>query len=696
MKSKTTLDKLLPFESGTVLYINDDSNIKSRFRDLGIIKDTEIKCLGKSPMGDPKAYLIRGSSIAIRNEDAKNIVILKNETISSKEEITLLLAGNPNVGKSTIFNTLTGLKQHTGNWTGKTVDCAEGFFETENNQYKLIDLPGTYSLNTRSPEEVFARDMILNGNADGIVVVLDATNLEHGLNLALQIKELCGNILVCINLLDEAKRKGIEPDIDRISKRLNLPVIGISAREKRSKNALLNFFDSNVKKSNNKNENISEEILFDEKVEAERIRQCEAITKECTKNSVNAKQFGKADKVLTSKRFGYPIMLIMLVVLFWITIYGANYPSQLLSSFFAYIEKPIISFLYFIKIPEAVISFLIDGIYNMTTRVISVMLPPMAIFFPLFTILEDLGYLPRIAFNLDKPFNKCKACGKQALTMCMGFGCNVCGVTGARIIDSPRERLLAIATNSFVPCNGKFPTIIAIITMFLVTQNGKDFLNLRGGLILAFIILLCILLTFLATFTLSHTILKGEPTSFILELPPYRKPQFARVAIRSVFDRTAVVLYRAIKSAVPAGIVVWLVANIYVNGSSVLSYCVEFLNPFATIFGMDGVIFVAFILGIAANETVIPIMIMSYLSQGSPIEMNNIIELRNLLIENNWTVVTAICTIIFALFHWPCATTLITIKKETKSIKWVLISALLPTSFGLLICFIISFLSKCF
>ena len=316
------------------------------------------------------------------------------------------------------------------------------------------------------------------------------------------------------------------------------------------------------------------------------------------------------------------------------------------------------------------------------------MLPPMAIFFPLFTLLEDFGYLPRIAFNLDKCFSKCKASGKQALTMCMGFGCNAVGVTGARIIDSPRERLIAILTNNFVPCNGRFPTIIAIITMFFAYETAGLQTSFISALILVLVILFGVFMTFITSKLLSGTVLKGMESSFTLELPPYRTPQFGKVIIRSIFDRTLFVLARAVIVAAPSGLIIWLFANIDINNISILNYCTEFLDPFARLIGLDGVILMAFILGIPANEIVVPIMLMTYLSQGSLTEINDLNIMKTLLIDNGWTIITAINMILFSLMHWPCATTCLTIRKETGSLKWTLLAIILPTVCGLTICFV--------
>lgn len=668
----------------------------------------------------------------------------------------IALAGNPNVGKSTVFNTLTGMHQHTGNWPGKTVDNANGFFSYNDIDYNIYDLPGTYSLIAHSKEEEVARDFICFENHDLVIVVCDAVCLERNLNLVLQILEITDKVIVCVNLLDEAKKKKIDINLNKLQKILGVPVIGTSARNKNGIDKLLETLEN--KKFNpievryndpletaianilpyleGKTKNINPRwvavnlLSYDEKLynslktyldidilEDEFIKkQLFNIKKEIDLDIVktitnitvkkaeeiadkvvtfNNKDYNakdrKIDKILTSKLFGIPIMLSLLMVIFWITIKGANYPSDLLFNFFAWLEKYILDFLQLINTPWWLSEILVNGIYRVLTWVIAVMLPPMAIFFPLFTLLEDSGFLPRIAFNLDKAFKKCCSCGKQALTMCMGFGCNAVGVSGARIIDSPRERLIAILTNVFVPCNGRFPTMITIITIFFVGINSNNtFLSI---VILTLLILLGVFLTFLVSFLLSKTILKGVPSSFTLELPPYRKPQFLKVLVRSIFNRTIFVLGRAIIIAIPAGAIIWLFANINIEGVSLLNHVASFLDPFAKAIGLDGIILIAFILGFPANEIVVPIMLMAYMATGQIIEFSNLESLRQILVANGWTLTTAICVLVFSLCHFPCSTTCLTIKKETGSLKWTLVSILLPTIIGIILCFIIKQLS---
>ena len=607
---------------------------------------------------------------------------------NTRYDFEIALAGNPNVGKSTIFNALTGMKQHTGNWPGKTVELAIGYAEGKKYTYKLSDLPGTYSLASHSPEEEIAREHITSGKCDAVIVVCDATCLERNLNLALQIIKTGVKTLLCVNLLDEAKRKNIEVDIDLLSEKLGVPVIGTVGRSKKSAKHILDALDELIT-SPNSVAGQTEEIHEDEDIK-EIILHAEDICKDVVR--IDKKKYRSRDKrldrILTGRIVGYPIMILLLAAVFWITLKGANYPSELLSRGLFYIEGKLDTLFHVIGVPEKITDALVHGVYRVLAWVVSVMLPPMAIFFPFFTLLEDSGYLPRIAYNLDKPFKCAGACGKQALTMCMGFGCNAVGVVGCRIIDSPRERLLAIVTNSFVPCNGRFPTMIALISMFFV--SGGFLSSVKSTLLLTLSVLLGILATFASTKLLSLTVLKGEPSSFTLELPPYRRPQIGKTIIRSVFDRTLFVLGRSVAFAAPAGLVIWLLANITVGGASLLSLAASFLDPLGKIMGLDGVILLAFVLALPANEIVIPIIIMSYLSSGTLTDISDLSDLRELFIMNGWTLKTALSMLIFTLFHWPCATTLMTVKKETGKLSYTFLSALLPTLFGALLCMLIN------
>lgn len=675
---------------------------------------------------------------------------------------TVALAGNPNVGKSTVFNALTGMKQHTGNWTGKTVQNAQGECVRGENVYTMVDIPGTYSLLAHSAEEEVARDFICFGGADAVIVVCDASCLERNLNLVLQTIEITEHTLVCVNLLDEAKKKRITVDLARLSERLGVSVCGTSARSGEGIDNMMDKLPAVIsrkpggkpcvtypeeiesalgfivpvleKKLNGKlsprwaavrlldrdeklnssigeftgvdidgDEEISSAVRRAEEYLAERgidnakfrdmivtsiVRQGESIAAECV-------SFGRPDyyerdrridRILTHRIWGVPIMAAMLLIIFWITLEGANYPSELLFGALFSLGDKLSGLLTGAGAPEWLNSMLIDGIYRVLAWVTAVMLPPMAIFFPLFTLLEDVGYLPRAAFNLDKYFKKANACGKQALTMAMGFGCNAAGVTGCRIIDSPRERLIAILTNSFVPCNGRFPTLIAVITMFMTAGAAGLVQSFLSVLILTAVIILGVLLTFAVSRLLSATVLKGVPSSFALELPPYRKPQIGKVIVRSIFDRTIFVLGRAAAVAAPAGLVIWLMGTVRVGNTPLLRVCADFLDPFASFIGLDGVILLAFILGFPANEIVVPIMLMAYLSEGKIVEYESLDALKSLLSDNGWTLTTAVCTMLFMLCHFPCSTTCMTVKKETGSLKWTAAAFMLPTAVGVILC----------
>ena len=774
------------------------------------------------------------------------------------EDKVIAIAGNPNVGKSTLFNNLTGMNQHTGNWPGKTVTNAQGYCKTGKNGYVLVDIPGTYSLMAHSAEEEVARNFICFGKSDGVVVVCDATCLERNLNLVLQTMEISDRVLVCVNLLDEAARKNITIDLDLLSEKLGVPAVGTVARKKKSLERFLakldelvgqpaadqadnlpddpisdpadhpindpiadpeddpmedlvddlmeDFMDSPADdpaddplpkdpagkseddpsaqsmessmavpiintggsghfqiqyspiieqaismaepavraqvggKLNSRwltlklldsdpslmkelkeylGENILEkpqvaqaleqanghlakygvtrEILKD-RVVAALVASAEKVCRDTVHFNKNGYNEGdrKLDHVLTSRFTGYPVMIGMLAVVFWLTITGANYPSQMLADALFRVQDLLTEAFMAMGAPQWLHGLLILGVFRVLAWVVSVMLPPMAIFFPLFTLLEDSGYLPRIAYNLDKPFKSCHACGKQALTMCMGFGCNAAGIVGCRIIDSPRERIIAMITNNFVPCNGRFPTLIAIISMFFVGVSGGAFESLLSALLLTMFIVLGVFMTFAVSKALSMTVLKGMPSSFTLELPPYRRPQIGKVIVRSIFDRTLFVLGRAIVVAAPAGLLIWIMANVQVGGITLLAHCSGFLDPFAHMLGMDGVILMAFILGLPANEIVIPIIIMAYMAQGSILDFESLTQLKELLVNNGWTWITAVSTMLFSLMHWPCTTTLLTIRKESGSLKWTIMSFLIPTVCGIVICFAFNCVAQMF
>lgn len=699
-----SLKEMQPGQRAYVKKLLVSGSIRRRLLDIGLVEGTEIKCVGKSPAGDPSAFYIRGAVIAIRSEDSRNVIAeLIEEGNQHGEEDSetkvIALAGNPNVGKSTVFNGLTGLKQHTGNWPGKTVSSARGFCRTRKHNLELVDIPGTYSLMAHSREEEVARDFLESGEADAAIVVCDATCLERNLNLALQIMEICPKVVLCVNLMDEAEKRGIEIDIPLISERLGIPVVGITARKKSTLKALTDAVDNLLDtekcqcctvssdpagtKQEREDRKVTELVKTAEKI-------CDGAV---SYGKVHDKRDRRLDRIFTGRVWAYPVMLLMLALILWITIVGANYPSELLSAGFAKLQVKLTALFNASGAPVWLHDMLVLGVYRVLSWVVSVMLPPMAIFFPLFTILEDAGYLPRIAYNMDKAFKCCGACGKQALTTCMGFGCNAVGVMGCRIIDSPRERLLAILTNNFVPCNGRFSALIAIITMFFASSAASAE-GIRQSVVAALILTLligCGITAALAvTALLSKTLLKGMPSSFTLELPPYRCPQFGKVIIRSVLDRTVFVLARAAAAAAPAGMIVWILANTFIGDMSILSRMVDFMEPIGKFMGLDGAILTAFILGLPANEIVIPITIMIYTSQGSLSDLGSLAEMQQLFTENGWTIVTAICTMIFYLMHWPCATTLLTIKKETGSVKWTLMAALIPTAAGFILCSLIA------
>ncbi|HHY70265.1 MAG TPA: ferrous iron transport protein B [Thermoanaerobacterales bacterium] len=691
---------------------------------------------------------------------------LKNESDPALDGVVIALAGNPNTGKSTVFNSLTGLNQHTGNWPGKTVTLAHGNYYYVEDKYSLVDLPGTYSLLSNSVEEEVARDFICFAKPKACIIVTDATCLERNLNLVLQVLEITDKVVVCVNLMDEARRKKIKIDLEKLSILLGVPVVGTNARDGEGLDELM---ESVYKVTTDQIKSIPLKVKYDEKIEeavnylkpclqnivnddissrwvalrlieGERgtldainsflksrlyenlelnwklktvdemlkqkypgadgirdtivssiVKQAEEISKKVVsfENKRHNELDRKIDNIVTSKTFGIPIMLALLGFIFWLTISGANYPSELITKGLFHIEDVLTRFCFKIGVPNWLHGVLVLGIYRTLAWVVSVMLPPMAIFFPLFTLLEDLGYLPRVAFNLDGFFKKACAHGKQALTMCMGFGCNAAGVIACRIIDSPRERLIATITNNFVPCNGRFPTLIALSTIFIAGSFGV-FQSAIAALTLLVTIVIGVLITLAVSKILSTTILKGLPSSFTLELPPYRKPQIGRILIRSLLDRTLFVLARAVIVAAPAGLIIWLMANINIGDMSILARGAKILNPIGYLLGMDGYILLAFILGLPANEIIIPIIVMSYMATGSLIETENLSALRELLTANGWTWLTAVCTMLFSLNHFPCGTTLLTIYKETQSMRWTLISFLVPTITGITICFTVA------
>ncbi len=672
------------------------------------------------------------------------------------------LAGNPNTGKSTLFNALTGLRQHTGNWPGKTVARAEGGFQFRDVRFKLVDLPGTYSLMAASQDEEVARDFLLFARPDCTVVVTDATALERNLNLVLQVLEVTSRSVVCVNLIDEAERKGIRIDAKALSGELGVPVVLTSARTGRGLSELAETIhavaegslrteprradpsrqidralaelvplaaaaapevenprwiayrlldgDHRVRRALATGElGTVESALLIDRADALRptlgegfrdatvqalYRRAEVVAaatvrRERPDDGRDLERW--IDRIVTSPVLGLPIMLGLLALVFWITVVGANVPSQMLAAWLFTLEAWGSQLFASLGAPAWLTGFVWHGVYRGLAWVVSVMLPPMAIFFPLFTLLEDLGYLPRVAFNLDWLFRKSGAHGKQALTMAMGFGCNAAGVISTRIIDSPRERLIAILTNNFVPCNGRFPTLIMLATVFVAASVPPAVASIAAAGTVVGVVLVGVFFTLAVSWALSRTFLKGQPTAFTLELPPYRRPGVMRVLYTSLIDRTMFVLWRAIVVAAPAGGLIWILGNVSVGEMSLAQQSAGVLDPLGQAIGLDGVILLAYVIAIPANEIVVPTMLMVYAGLGMMTEPASYDALRTLLVdEHGWTLVTAICLMLFSLLHNPCATTILTMWKETRSRKWTTLGALMPLGIAFAVTFAVA------
>ncbi|MCX7426396.1 MAG: ferrous iron transport protein B [Planctomycetia bacterium] len=743
----------------------------------------------------PRAHCASGQCPAHRAQQ-----LVKLGVSMERFDYVVALAGNPNTGKSTVFNAITGLRQHTGNWPGKTVTRAEGAFSYGESRYKLVDLPGTYSLMAATTDEEVARNFILFGQPDVTLIVVDAARLERNLNLVLQVLEITDRAVLCLNLVDEARRHRITVDEARLSEELGIPVVATSARYGEGIPRLLEVIhqvatgqvtcaprrlarhdptaQEVVDQLSERLESVMPgllnprwvalRLLDGDKPIAEAVESGELVTlfrpdqtdatpspadrepvaaepaapaaasrddvvalasslrwtlgpnfhqsvveaiyteaagiaDRCVTRDERRSRFdldATLDRLVTSRWLGMPLMILMLAVVLWITVSGANVPSSMLSDLLlGTVYRTLTDAAAAIGMPWWLDGLLIDGMYMATAWVVAVMLPPMAIFFPLFTLLEDFGYLPRVAFNLDSMFRRAGAHGKQALTMCMGFGCNAAGVVATRVIDSPRERLIAIITNNFSLCNGRWPTQIMISAIFLGALAPPYLAGLVSAAAVVGVALLGVAMMFLVSWALSRTVLRGEASTFSLELPPYRPPKILQTLYTSLVDRTLFVLWRAVMFAMPAGAAIWLVANVHVGGVSLAKHFVDLTDTPAAWIGLNGVILLAYIVAIPANEIVIPTVLMltvvttgvAGVGHGAGVMfVDTETTTAEVLQAGGWTVLTGVNLMLFSLLHNPCSTTIYTIYRETGSVKWTLLATLLPLAMGMVVCFVVA------
>lgn len=609
------------------------------------------------------------------------------------------LMGNPNTGKSTVFNRLTGMRQHTGNWPGKTTTLAEGIFTEGKKTFKIIDLPGTYSLEAADNDEQVATRFLRVAGPDVAVVVADATALERNLLLCLQVMALHGRVVMALNLIDEAASRGIKVDAKELSQQLGIPVVPMAARRGQGigelRRQILKASVSETPAASPTDVELpGSEGLF---------RRAGEIIKTCvstTRPRIGIDWRAGLDWLLTSKWTAFPVMMAIFALVLWITIVGANWPSAMLYHVLVDWMHPILKHgANWTGMPWWLSGVLVDGMYMAGAWVVCVMLPPMAIFFPMFTLLEDLGYLPRVAFNMDGLFSRAGAHGKQALTMAMGYGCNAAGVTAARIIESPRERLVAILTNNFAICNGRWPTLILLASLFIAPLVPKGFGTFASLAAVLGVAVLGVILSLAGAWIFSHTLLKGEPCAFHLEIPPLRAPCLWQVIYTSLIDRTIFVLWRAIVFAFPAGAVIWLVANVSIGAHPLAWWFVEGLSPLAWLMGLNGIILLAYVIAIPANELVVPTILMLTVTLGGQaiggatlFDPDKVSNLRDMLTGAGWTTLTAVSMMLFCLCHNPCSTTIYTIYKETGSAKWAFWATAMPLAFGLVFC---SFVAMC-